>query len=159
MSKEQKPEILKVGGLFTSETYYGVPVYIYKARLMPDHTRGGVTSSVNRGILIWNGCPQLSPSHPVGCPPLFLKFKMITDENAKITPYFYASPVPHGRNEAGLAFGGNFIHYPQNFPFLYPIPVHDRVIKEADNGEQNTAPAILLDADPPETATGDTEAA
>jgi len=100
----------------------GMLVFVLKGD--SDCTNGGITSKVNKVILVGEGIPEV---FTVGEDDVYLK---LVKRNLFGSEYIHAEPVGQTKSDVGYMSGGNFI-YSCDSRFRehvnkYPIPVHDR---------------------------------
>lgn len=106
----------------------GMLVNVYRdASIGGDCTNDGITSKIDRAILVGDGIPEVFATRD-GLPALRL-VKRTFGKN----PYFHAEPVDDPRaadgKHVGPMAGGNFVYScDSRFRSIckYPIPVHDR---------------------------------
>ena len=101
----------------------GLLVFVYRGVSFGDCTAGGMSSRVDKFVLVGENedCDVFEADE--NSPAL----KLVRREAGTKREYLHAEPLETPDGKLGPMMGGNFIYSSDSrFPSRYPIPIHDR---------------------------------
>ena len=99
----------------------GLLVFVYRGVSFSDRTAGGMSSRVDKFVLVDEKCEVFEADE--NAPALRLVRRWAGTKRE----YLHAEPLERSEGKLGPMMGGNFIYSSDSrFPSPYPIPIHDR---------------------------------
>ncbi len=102
----------------------GLLVFVYRGVSFGDCTAGGMSSRVDKFVLINDEQKDAEVFEPDGDAPALVLVRRWAGTSRE---YLHAEPLDKPDDKLGPMMGGNFIYSSDSrFPSSYPIPIHDR---------------------------------